>query len=120
MWGEWKFVSMEPFIQFVTIAGIIMMLKWYAIESMEVDTVSSWLFLYCYNIITSCYITAIIVGEVHPSFPFPLRSRYLVQDVMCNGTESSISQCGYNPHISPECYVGNHSAAVACREGITL
>ena len=39
---------------------------------------------------------------------------------MCNGTESSISQCSYNHHISPECYVGSHSAAVACREGKTV
>ena len=61
---------------------------------------------------------ATVVGEVHPSFSLPLRSRYLVQDVMCIGTESSISQCGYNPSTSPECYVGNHSAAVACRRGM--
>ena len=60
-----------------------------------------------------------IVGEVYPSIPLPPRSRYLAQDLMCNGTESSISQCRYNPP-GPECYVGNHSAAVACREGNTF
>ena len=70
-----------------------------------------------------CYITYVppniyIVGEVHPSFPLPPRSRYLAQDVMCNGTESSISQCSYNLDISPECNVGNHSAAVVCTQGI--
>ena len=71
--------------------------------------------------LSCCYITLIpatIVGEVHPSFPLPLRSIYLAQDVMCNGTESSISQCSYNPPTSPECNVGNHSAAVVCTQGI--
>ena len=35
---------------------------------------------------------------------------------MCDGSESSISQCSYNPLASPECY----SAAVTCTEGTTL
>ena len=37
---------------------------------------------------------------------------------MCNGTENSLSQCGYNHSISPVCFAGNHSAAVICRQGI--
>ena len=37
---EWKFVSMESTIQSVTLAGIIVMLKWFAIKSTAVDTVS--------------------------------------------------------------------------------
>ena len=59
----------------------------------------------------------LVVGEVQPSFPLPLRSRYAAQDVECSGTESSISQCSYNNDISSDCYVGNHSATVFCREG---
>ena len=117
----WKFASMEAIIQSVMLAGIIVMLKWHAIESMEVDIVSQHVTisqLLKLNI-GSHHANAIIVGEVHPSFPLPLRSRYLAQDVMCNGTESSISQCSYNPP-SPECYVGNHSAAVVCTQGMIV
>ena len=41
MWGEWKFASMEAFIQSVTLAGIIVMLEWYAIKSTHsIDMVS--------------------------------------------------------------------------------
>ena len=36
-------VSMEPFIQSATLAGMILMLEWRAIESTEVDTVSQWI-----------------------------------------------------------------------------
>ena len=61
---------------------------------------------------------AILVAEVHPSFPLPPGTCY-VEDFMCNGTESSLSQCSYSPPTSPECHMGNHSAAVVCREGIT-
>ena len=36
---------------------------------------------------------------------------------MCNGTEEySLTQCSYNPITSQECFVGNHSAAVVCRQ----
>ena len=57
------------------------------------------------------------VGEVHPSFHLFPSSSYLGQELACNGTEHSFSQCGYSPPTSPECFVGNHSAAVVCRQG---
>ena len=58
-----------------------------------------------------------IVGEVYPSFHLFPSSNYLAQDLMCNGTEDLLSECDYNPPTSPECFVGNHSAAVVCRQG---
>ena len=33
MYREWKFASMEAFIQSVILAGIIVMLRWHAIKS---------------------------------------------------------------------------------------
>ena len=57
------------------------------------------------------------VGEVDPSFHLFPSTNYLAQELMCNGTEYSLSQCDYNPPTNPECFVGNRSAAVICREG---
>ena len=71
------------------------------------------------SVVLSYHTNTTVVGEVYPSFSLPPRSRYIAQDIICNGTESSISQCSYNPP-SPECYVGNHSAAVVCRQGTTV
>ena len=57
------------------------------------------------------------VGEVlSPSLPITLSEIYIGQDVTCNGTEYSLSQCDYNS-ASPACYMGNRSAGVVCREG---
>ena len=70
-----------------------------------------------YHIIILCYF---IVGEVYPSFHLFPSSSYLAQEFMCNGTENFLSQCGYNRSISPECFAGNRSAAVVCRQGKSL
>ena len=63
------------------------------------------------------YSVEFTVGEVYPSFHLFSSSSYLGQALMCNGTEYSLNQCDYNPPTSPECFVGNHSAAVVCRQG---
>ena len=114
---EWKFVSMETMVQSVTLAGMKMLLKWRVNKYMEIDTVSLYLRLSNVPHYTNNYAT--IVGDVYPSLPLPLSSHYLVQDIACNGTESSISQCSYDPRVRSECHVGSHSAAVACRLGKT-
>ena len=62
------------------------------------------------------------VGEVYsPSFPLNYTSigavNYVAQDVMCNGTEYSVSQCDFSPPSSA-CYEGNRAAGVICREGV--
>ena len=59
----------------------------------------------------------LVVGEVYPSFHLFPSSNYLAQEFMCNGTEFSLGQCGYNAPTDPECFVGNRSAAVFCRQG---
>ena len=59
------------------------------------------------------------VGEVFtPQFPlnFTGSRNYVAQDVMCNGTESYVSECAYSPP-TPACYEGNRAAGVTCREG---
>ena len=56
------------------------------------------------------------VGEVSQSFHRFPSSEYFAQNLMCNGSEYSITQCPYSPP-SQECNVGNHSAAVVCRPG---
>ena len=57
------------------------------------------------------------VGEVYPSLPLFPNEMYAAQEPMCNGTEYTVTECGYNPPTSPLCYEGNRSAVVTCREG---
>ena len=108
-------MSIEVISQSVMLAGIVPMPKWYAIVSTALITVSQCLYGFLH-----VTFNATTVGEVHPSFSLPPRARYLGQELMCSGTELSISQCRYNPPTNPECYVGNRSAAVICRQGNTV
>ena len=111
---------MEHICQSVMLAGMIVMPRWCVMTFMAVITVSH------DNLSSICLILMQVelmimhtVGEVHPSFHLFPSSSYFAQEVMCNGTEEySLTQCGYNPSTSPECFVGNHSAAVVCRQGI--
>ena len=72
------------------------------------------------ELLKSCFfIFMFAVGEVFsPRFPlnFTGSTNYVAQDVMCNGTEFSVSQCSYSPPTSA-CYMGNRAAGVTCREG---
>ena len=109
-------MSTEPLARSVTLAGTAVMLKCYAIPTLEAILVSLCMTTLSVNM-TDRHANAILVGEVHPGFPLPPRTRYIAQNVACNGTESSLTECNYSPPTDPECYVGNRSAAVVCREG---
>ena len=113
-------MSTEPMARSVTLAGTAVMLKCYAITTLEAIIVSLCMTTLSVNM-TERLANAILVGEVHdPGFLLPPRTRYVAQDVACNGIESPVTGCSYSPPTDPECYVGNPSAAVVCREGVAV
>ena len=108
---------MEHFYQSVMWAGIIMTHRWCAMTSMAVTTVSNLPVNIHSHTKYSVFIHHWIVGEVYPSFHLFPSSSFLAQEFMCNGTEEySLTQCSYKPVTSQECFVGNRSAAVVCRQ----
>ena len=48
---------------------------------------------------------------------FPGNGTVLFQDVSCNGTEFSPSECPYQPATNPQCFIDNSTAGVRCTEG---
>ena len=107
---------------FVTLAGMILMLQWYAGNSgttlMEVSAINCHThhFISLYMCTLNTLSDATMLTEL--AFSPGQEEIYGIQGVMCNGTEDRLGECQYSTAISAECSNGDHVAGVRCVGGM--